>query len=80
MANRQPWKKDGLTLQMPRGHWVLQMAEIRFSPLAIEDFVITISHIADDLYYVCSNVLYFDRVLYGRRDFMRILFGEPNDN
>lgn len=32
-------------------------------------------------FYRCENqTVYIVRILYGRRDFMRILFGEPNEN
>lgn len=30
-------------------------------------------------YRVCQNEVYVDRVLYGRRDYLRILFGEMTD-
>lgn len=62
------------------------MAEIKFSPEAITDLQQTKAYITEELcneqaaVNTIANITKRIRMLYGRRNFMQILFGAPNDN
>ncbi len=61
------------------------MAEIKFSPEAITDLQQTKAYITEELCNeheavgTVAKITKRIRMLYGRRNFMQILFGEPND-